>query len=110
MARITGHSRQGRYGSVVMDEMHLVHEARRASLNPVHGRLVKGALDWAWTSKRAHLAGPDDEVVKVGPILERVGEFAEFLDELYRYRMLGEVQQTQPPRWSVIRDVLHRVD
>jgi len=32
------------------------------------------------------------------------------LDELYRYWMLGEVRHTQPPRWSVIRDVLHWVD
>lgn len=28
------------------------------------------------------------------------------VDELYRYWMLGEVKETQPPRWSVIRDVL----
>jgi ABC-type amino acid transport substrate-binding protein len=32
------------------------------------------------------------------------------IDELYRYWMLGEVKQTQPPRWSVIRDVLHWID
>jgi proton glutamate symport protein len=28
------------------------------------------------------------------------------IDELYRYWMLGEVKGTQPPRWSVIRNVL----
>jgi ABC-type amino acid transport substrate-binding protein len=32
------------------------------------------------------------------------------VDELYRYWMLGQVKQTQPPRWSVIRDVLGWVD
>ncbi|MEZ5582645.1 MAG: transporter substrate-binding domain-containing protein [Candidatus Competibacteraceae bacterium] len=32
------------------------------------------------------------------------------IDALYRYWMLGEVKQTQPPRWSVIRDVLHWID
>jgi Na+/H+-dicarboxylate symporter len=28
------------------------------------------------------------------------------IDELYRYWMLGEVKQTLPPRWSIIRNVL----
>jgi Na+/H+-dicarboxylate symporter/ABC-type amino acid transport substrate-binding protein len=28
------------------------------------------------------------------------------IDELYRYWMLGQVEATQPPRWSVIRNVL----
>ena len=32
------------------------------------------------------------------------------VDELYRYWMLGEVKQTQPPRWSVIRNVLGWTD
>jgi Na+/H+-dicarboxylate symporter/ABC-type amino acid transport substrate-binding protein len=33
------------------------------------------------------------------------------VDELYRYWMLGEAATTErPPRWSVIRDVLHWVD
>ena len=32
------------------------------------------------------------------------------IDELYRYWMLGEVGETQPPRWSVIRDVLGWVE
>lgn len=32
------------------------------------------------------------------------------VDALYRYWMLGEVKQTQPPRWSVIRNVLGWTD
>ena len=33
------------------------------------------------------------------------------VDELYRYWMLGEAEtEGKPPRWSVIRDVLHWVD
>jgi putative transposase len=80
-ARTTGHLWQGRYGSVVMDEAHLLNAVRYVSLNPVRARLVKRARRWAWSSTRAHLAGVDDEVVKVAPVLERVGNFAEFLDE-----------------------------
>ena len=32
------------------------------------------------------------------------------VDALYRYWMLGQVQQTKPPRWSVVRDVLGWID
>lgn len=32
------------------------------------------------------------------------------IDELYRYWMLGQVKASQPPRWSVIRDVLGWID
>jgi ABC-type amino acid transport substrate-binding protein len=32
------------------------------------------------------------------------------VDELYRYWMLGQVKATQPPRWSVVRDVLGWID
>ena len=32
------------------------------------------------------------------------------MDELYGYWMLGEVKRTQPPRWSIARDVLGWID
>jgi Na+/H+-dicarboxylate symporter/ABC-type amino acid transport substrate-binding protein len=32
------------------------------------------------------------------------------VDTLYRYWMLGQVRETQPPRWSVVRDVLRWMD
>ena len=32
------------------------------------------------------------------------------IDQLYRYWMLGEVKESQPPRWSVIRNVLGWID
>ena len=79
-ARTTGHLWQGRFGSGVMDEAHPLNAVRYVSLNPVRARLVKRARSWAWSSTRAHLAGVDDEVVKVAPVLKRVGHFAEFLD------------------------------
>lgn len=80
-ARTTGHLWQGRYGSVVMDEAHLVAAVRYVTLNPVRARLVERAGEWPWSSARAHLAGEDDAVVRVAPVLERVGDFARFLDE-----------------------------
>ena len=80
-ARTTGHLWQGRYGSVAMDEAHLVNAVRYVTLNPVRAGLVERAAEWAWSSARAHLAGADDAVVRVAPVLERVGDFATFLDE-----------------------------
>lgn len=80
-ARITGHLWQGRYGSVVMDEDHLINAVRYVTLNPVRAQLVKHARDWEWSSARAHLAGRDDALVKVAPVLDRTGDFTRFLRE-----------------------------
>jgi putative transposase len=77
--RWTGHLWQGRFGAVVMDEAHLAHAMRYVSLNPVRARLVERAEDWRWSSVRAHLAGEDDELVRVAPALERYGTFGKFL-------------------------------
>ena len=79
--RWTGHLWQGRYGAVAMDDAHLVHAARYVALNPVRARLCERAEQWPWSSARAHLAGKDDPLVSVGPLLERVGDFAAFLGD-----------------------------
>jgi putative transposase len=74
-ARWTGHLFQGRFSSVALDEAHLVAAARYVALNPVRARLVQRAEDWGWSSARAHLSGRDDSLVRVAPLLERVGRF-----------------------------------
>jgi putative transposase len=79
----TGHLWQGRFGSVAMDEAHLVAALRYVSLNPVRARLVDRAEAWPWSSVCAHLDGRDDGVVTVAPALERVGPFAAFLGEAF---------------------------
>jgi len=71
--RVTGHLFQSRYGSVAMDEAHLMAAARYVALNPVRAKLVKRAEDWRWSSVRAHLSHRDDGVVATAPILERCG-------------------------------------
>jgi len=80
-ARVTGHLWRGRYGSVVMDEVHLLNAVCCVTLNSVRAKLVRRARDWKWSSARAHLAGVDDKVVTVAPVLERTGDFADFLGE-----------------------------
>jgi putative transposase len=79
----TGHLWQARFGSVAMDERHLAAAIRYVSLNPVRARLVERAEDWRWPSVRAHLAGRDDGVVTVAPVLERTGAFRRFLGQSF---------------------------
>ncbi len=79
--RVTGHLFQSRYGSVAMDEQHLMAAARYVALNPVRARLVARAEDWRWSSVRAHLSGEDNGVVMTTPLLERcAGRFADLID------------------------------
>ncbi|MBU1173908.1 MAG: transposase [Alphaproteobacteria bacterium] len=77
----TGHLWQGRFGAVAMDEDYLAHAVRYVSLNPVRAGLVAAAADWPWSSAAAHLAGADDGLVTVAPVLRRYGDFAAFLAE-----------------------------
>ena len=61
----TGHLFQGRFGSVAMDEDHLMVAARYVALNPVRARLVKRAQDWPHGGVGAHLAA----ITVTGPYL-----------------------------------------
>jgi putative transposase len=47
--------------------------ARYVALNPVRAQLVRQPQDCAWSSLRAHLAGRDDGLVSVAPLIERLG-------------------------------------
>ena len=79
--RVTGHLFQSRFGSAVMDEEHLMAAARYVAANPVRARLVARAEDWRWSSVRAHLAGHDDGLVSVAPLIDRCGgRFSDLLD------------------------------
>jgi len=73
--RWTGHLFQSRFASVPLDPTHLMRAVRYVSLNPVRARLVPHAKDWRWSSVRAHLAGEDDALATVRPILSRVADF-----------------------------------
>lgn len=79
--RWTGHLWQGRYGAVAMDEAHLHHAARYVALNPVRAGLCDRAEEWPWSSSAALIAGRDDALVTVAPMLERIGDFAAFLGQ-----------------------------
>jgi putative transposase len=77
--RWRGHLWQDRFASFPMDEAHTYECGRYVELNPVRAGLAEGAEGWKWSSARAHLSGKDDELVKVRPLLEMVGEWGEYL-------------------------------
>ncbi|MEN8130044.1 MAG: transposase [Pseudomonadota bacterium] len=78
--RVTGHLFQGRFGSVAMDEAHLMAAFRYVAMNPVKANLAATAADWRWSSTRAHLSGRDDELVKIKPLLGRIDNVSQFLE------------------------------
>jgi putative transposase len=77
--RWTGHFFQSRFASVAMDESHLRSAISYVSLNPVRARLGSRAQEWMWSSVRAHLAGVDDSLVSVRPVLDRWPTFSGFV-------------------------------
>jgi putative transposase len=76
-----GYLWQGRFASFPMDESHLLAAARYVELNPVRAKLTQRAQDWAWSSARAHLAGRDDGLVAVSPLLALARDWQAFLSE-----------------------------
>jgi putative transposase len=74
-----GHLWQGRFASYPMDEKHLMAAARHIERNPVRGRLARRAWEYRWSSAKAHVAGRDDALVKVKPLLARAEDWKELL-------------------------------
>lgn len=71
--RWTGHLWQGRFASFPMDEDHLRQCIRYVGLNPVRAGLTARAIDWPWSSVRAHLEGRPDPLLTPGPVADRLG-------------------------------------
>ena len=74
-----GYLWQGRFASFPMDEPYLMACARYVETNPVRAKLVRRARDWRWSSARAHLAGRDDGLVTVAPLLALVSDWSGYL-------------------------------
>ena len=75
-----GYLWQGRFASFVMEEPYLLAAARYIELNPLRAGLVVDPGDWRWSSARAHLAGKDDALAQVAPLLSMIGDWRAFLD------------------------------
>ncbi|HVY32994.1 MAG TPA: transposase [Caulobacteraceae bacterium] len=77
----TGYLWQGRFASFPMDEGYLHQCARYVGLNPVRAGLTQRAIDWPWSSVRAHVEGRRDPLLTPGPLAERLGaDMADFFE------------------------------
>jgi putative transposase len=90
-----GYLWQGRFSSFPMDEDHLFRCARYVELNPVRAKLVRHARDWRWSSARAHLAGRDDGLVRVEPLLEFARDWKAFLGETLALDEIEEIRSRE---------------
>ena len=78
-ARVTGHLFQGRFASVAMDERHCLNAVRYLALNPIRAGLADTPRGWPHSSVAAHLAGRDDALASVAPVLAMAPRFADLL-------------------------------
>ena len=77
--RWTGHLWQGRFSSFVMDQPHTLMAARYVEMNPVAARMTARPEEYRWSSVDAHLAGRDDKLAKIAPLLDMVGDWRDYL-------------------------------
>jgi putative transposase len=78
---VRGYLFQGRFGSCVLDERHLLVADRYVELNPVNAGMVKEAVDYPWSSARFHLGvSQGDALVKDKSLLGLVQNWAEYLN------------------------------
>jgi putative transposase len=106
-----GYLFQGRFASCPVDERSLMAAVRYVELNPVRAEMVEHAWDYRWSSAAAHVAGEDDRLVTVRPMLERVADWREYLGQelsaaelraLRRHNRTGRHWETTDslPGWS----------
>jgi putative transposase len=74
-----GYLWQGRFSSVVLDGPHLLAAVRYVEQNPVRVKLCRRAWEYQWSSAAAHLAGKNDDLVKVAPLLGLVPDWREYI-------------------------------
>jgi len=58
---VRGYLFQGRFGSCVLDERHLVAAVRYVERNPVRAGLVENAWEYPWSSAAFHVGDRDDD-------------------------------------------------
>lgn len=98
-----GHLWQERFHSCVMDESYLMATVRYVELNPVRAGLRERPEEWSWSSARAHLAGEDDGLVTVKPMLARVDDWSSYLADSADQEMVQAIRKhtrTGRPRGS----------
>lgn len=68
-AGVRGYLFQGRFGSCVLDECHLVAAARYVEMNPVQAGVVAVAWEYPWSSAEFHMAIAEYDSLVTDPTL-----------------------------------------
>lgn len=77
---VRGYFFQGRFGSCVLDEDHLMAAVRYIELNPVRAGMVRYAWEYQWSSARFHMGIIEtDPLVKDQTLLGLVVDWEDFL-------------------------------
>lgn len=74
-----GHLWQERFTSFPMDESYLLAAVRYIEMNPVAAGMAVLPGEYRWSSAAAHIAGKDDQLVQVAPLLDMVRDWQSFL-------------------------------
>jgi putative transposase len=79
---VRGYLFQGRFGSCVLDERHLLAAVRYVENNPVAVGIVKNAWDYPWSSAAYHVGNIEDDIlVKDRSLYGLVDDWRIYLDE-----------------------------
>jgi putative transposase len=77
---VRGYLFQGRFGSCVLDERHLLAATRYVELNPVKAGMVRDAGDYPWSSARFHLGiNTKDALVRDKNLMGLIEDWAGYL-------------------------------
>jgi len=97
---VRGYLFQGRFGSCVLDEQHLIAAARYVELNPVRAKMVKKAWDYEWSSARFHVGkSVSDMLVTDRTLIGLVNDWGELLssdDEEANNKLRAGVKTGRP--------------
>ena len=77
---VKGYLFQGRFGSSVLDETHLLAAVRYVEQNPVRAGMVERPWDYCWSSAKFHVGLRDaDELVRDRSLWQYVNDWYDFL-------------------------------
>lgn len=95
-----GYLWQGRFSSVPLDETHLVAAMRYVERNPVEAGLVSAAVDYPWSSARAHSNKTGDPLLSACFLTDQIANWEDFLakpeDDELKKRLEAQLRTGRP--------------
>jgi putative transposase len=78
-----------------LDEQYLFAAIRYVERNPVRAGVAENPWEYPWGGALAHLAGRDDLLVKVFPLVQMVGDWKEFLSKGAEEKEIKEIPRRE---------------